>query len=152
MTFFETGCGGLDRMLPGGRVELAVLTAHERLREAIGVVHEVEREAALDAEVALVREVLVLRRDLDDVLRLRVEVEVDLAADAAEGAGGSNLLQCVLRLGRPFLELLVDRARRADGEAAAAELALRVEPREFPRGDDARVPAAALEVRARSTA
>jgi hypothetical protein len=59
-------------------------------------VHEVEREAALHAEVALVREVLVLRGDLDDVLRLRVEVEVDLAADAAERAGGAHLLELAL--------------------------------------------------------
>ena len=145
MTFFEAGRRRLDRVLPGRRVELAVLAAHERLREPVGVVHEVEREAALDAEIALVREVLVLRRDLHDVLRLRVEVEVDLAADAAERAGRPDLLERALGPCRALLELLVDRARRADGETAAAELALGVEPGELPRRDDARMPAAALE-------
>ena len=52
-------------------MELAVLAPDERLRQPVGVMDEVEGEAALDAEVALVREVLVLRGDLDDVLRLR---------------------------------------------------------------------------------
>src|SRR5256885_15010949 len=47
----------LERVLPAGRVQLAVLAAHERLREPVGVVDEVEGEAALDAEVALVRDV-----------------------------------------------------------------------------------------------
>ena len=74
-----------------------------------------------------------------------IEVEVDLAADAAERARGPHLLERALGLLRALLELLVDRARRADGEAAAAELALGVEPGELPGGDDARVPAAALE-------
>ena len=67
----EAGRSGLERVLPGRRVELAVLAANERLREPVRVVDEVEGEAALDAEVALVREVLALRGDLDDVLRLR---------------------------------------------------------------------------------
>ena len=126
-------------------MQLAVLAADERLGQPVGVVDEVEREAALDAEVPLVREVLVLRRDLDDVLRLRVEVEVDLAADAAERARRPHLLERALGLRRALLELLVDRARRADGEAAATELALGVEPGEPPGRDDARLPAAALE-------
>ena len=126
-------------------MEVAVLAANERLRQPVGVVDEVEREAALDAEVAFVREVLRLRRDLDDVLRLRVEIEVDLAADTAERARRAHLFQLAFGLLRALLELLVDRTRRADREAAAAELALGVEPGALPGGDDARVPAAALE-------
>ena len=126
-------------------MELAVLAAHEWLREPVRVVHEVEREPPLDAEVPLVREVLVLRGDLDDVLRLGIEVQVDLAADAAERAGRPHLLERALGARRAFLELLVDRARRADREAAPAELALGVEPGEAPGRDDARVPSAALE-------
>ena len=122
-------------------MQLAVLAADERLRQTVRVVDEVEGEAALDAEVALVREVLRLGRHLDDVLRLRIEVEVDLTADAAEGAGRPHLLELALGSSRPLLELLVDRARRADGEAAAAELALGVEPRATPRGHDPRLAA-----------
>ena len=46
---------------------------------------------------------------------------------------------------RALLELLVDRAGRADREAAAAELALGVEPALAPRRHDARLRPAALE-------
>jgi len=70
-------------VLPGGRVELAVLAADERFGQPVRVVDEVEGEAALDAEVALVRDVVRLRGHLDDSFRLRVDVEVELAADAA---------------------------------------------------------------------
>ncbi len=126
-------------------MQLAVVAANERLGQAVGVVDEVEGEAPLDAEIPLVREVLVLRGDLDDVLRLRVEVEVDLAADSAERARRPHLLERALGLLRALLELLVDRAGGADGEAAAAELALGVEPGESPGRDDARLAAAALE-------
>src|SRR5919106_5477987 len=141
----EPGRGSLDRVLPRRRVELAVLAADERLREAVGVVDEVEREASLDAQVALVREVFVLRSDLDDVPRLGIEVEVDLAADSTEGAVRPHLLERALGASGALLELLVDRAGRAHGEAAAAELALGVEPGEAPGGDDPRVPTAPLE-------
>src|SRR5947209_955850 len=110
------------------------------------MVDEVEGEAALDAEVAVVRDVARVGRDLDDLLRLRVDVEIDLAADAAERAGRLRLLQRALVAcrGAPE-ELLVDRACRAHGEAAAAELALGVEPRVAVRRDDASFGAAALE-------
>src|SRR5262249_51899884 len=91
---------------------------------------EVEGEAALHAEVAVVRHVLRVRGDLDDALRLGIDVEVDLAADAAERARRLRLLERALVTRRRALEeLLVDRARRADAQAAAAELALSVEPR-----------------------
>src|SRR5262245_1174213 len=126
-------------------MQLAVRAANERLGQPVRVVHEVERKAPLDAEVALVREVLVLGGDLDDVLRLGVEGEVDLAAGPAESARRPYLLELALGVRRALLELLVDRAGRAHREAAAAELTLGVEPREAPGRDDARVPAAALE-------
>jgi hypothetical protein len=93
----EAGGRGLERVLPRRGVELAVLTADERLRQSIGVVHEVEGEPPLYAEVALVREVLVLRGHLHDVLRLGIEVEVDLATDAAERARRPHLLEFALR-------------------------------------------------------
>src|SRR5947208_1434726 len=110
------------------------------------MVDEIEREAALDAEVALVRDVVRLRRDLDDPARLRIDVQVDLTADAAERARGLRLLQRPLVTGRRALEeLLVDGARRADRQAAAAELALGVEPGVAVRRDDPRLGAAALE-------
>ena len=79
------------------------------------------------------------------MLGLGVEIQVDLAADAAERARRPDLLERTLGAFRSLLELLVDRSRGADGETPAAELALGVEPREPPRGDDARVPASALE-------
>ena len=110
------------------------------------MVDEVEREPALDAEVALVGDVVRLRGDLHDPVRRRVDVEVQLAAHAAEGAGALDLAERLLVAGRGVVEeLLVDRAGRADGETAAAELALRVEPRALPGRHDARLPAAALE-------
>ena len=137
--------GGLERVLPARLVQLAVLAAHHRLRQPVRVVDEVEREAALDAEVALVRDVVRFRGDLDDPVRLGVDVQVDLAADAAEGAGRLRLHELALGLLGAFQELLEDRARRADGEAAAAELALGVQPRALPGRDDARVRPAALE-------
>ena len=77
-------------------MELAVLAAQQRLGQAVGMVDEVEGEAALDAEVALVRDVLGLRGHLDDPLRLRIDVEVELAADAAEGARRLHLLEGAL--------------------------------------------------------
>ena len=109
------------------------------------MVDEVEGEAALDAEVALVRDVLRLRGHLHDPLRLRVDVEVELAADAAEGARRLRLLERALLDAGAFEELLVDRAGRAGGEAAAAELALGVEPALAPGRDDPRLRPAALE-------
>ena len=126
-------------------MELAVHAPDERLRESVGVVDEVEGEAALDEKVALVREVLVLRGDLDDVLRLRIEVEVDLAANATKCARRAYLLSARSGCSRALLQLLVDGARLEYREAAAAELALRVEPGEPPGGDDARRPASPLE-------
>ena len=77
-------------------MQLAVLAADQGLGQPVGVVDEVEGEAALDAEVAVVRDVRRVGGDLDDPLRLRVDVQVDLAADAAERAGR-------LRLGSPRL-------------------------------------------------
>src|SRR5439155_20064172 len=142
----EARGGDLERVLPGRRVELAVLAAHERLGQAVRVMDEVEGEASLDAEVPFVRDVARVGRDLDDAVRRRIDVEVDLAADAAERARRLDLLQRLFAVGRnALLELLVDRARRADREAAAAELALRVEPGVAVRGDDAGGAAAALE-------
>src|SRR6266542_3441746 len=126
-------------------MELSVLTPDERFREAVGVVYEVEGEAALDAEVALVRDVARVGGDLLDAVRLRIDVDVDLAADAAERAGGLDLLQGRLRPFRPLLELLVDRARGADAEAPSAELALGVEPGKPPSRDNARLRPASLE-------
>ena len=127
-------------------MQLAVLAADQRRGQPVRVVDEVEGEAALDAQVAVVGDVGRVRCDLDDPLRLRVDVQVDLAADAAERARRLRLHQPVLVAGRRALdELLVDRAGRADREAAAAELALGVEPRLAPRRDDPRLAAAALE-------
>src|SRR6266516_6818559 len=138
--------GDLERVLPGRLAELTVLAADERLGQAVRMVDEVEREPALDAEVALVRDVARVGGDLDDPVRLGVDVEVDLAADAAERARRLDLLQRLLAAGRrALLELLVDRARRADRQAAAAELAHGVEPGAIPRRDDASLAAAALE-------
>src|SRR5262249_40262324 len=95
---------------------------------------------------ALVRDVRRVARDLHDALRLRVHVDVDLAADAAERARRLDLREAALvARGRAVEELLVDGARRARREAAAAELALGVEPRPLPRRDDARVRPAPLE-------
>src|SRR5207342_325752 len=90
---------------------------------------EVEGEAALDAEVAVVRDVARIGGDLDDALRLRVDVEIDLAADAAERARRLRLRQgALVVVRRAGEELLVDRARGADAQAPAAELALGVQP------------------------
>src|SRR5205823_3249720 len=102
--------------------------------------------AALDAEVALVRDVGRLGRHLDDPLRLRVDVQVDLAADSAERAGRLRLDErSLVPCGRTLDELLVDRAGRADREAPAAELAFGVEPGAAPRRHDPRLSASALE-------
>ena len=48
---------GPESRVPVGRVQLAVLAADERLRQPVRMVDEVEGEAALDAEVAVVRDV-----------------------------------------------------------------------------------------------
>src|SRR5262245_66540780 len=102
-------------------MELAVLAADQRLRQPVWVVDEVEREAALDAQVALVGHIRRIRCDLHDPLRLGIDVEVDLAANAAERAGRLRLHERLLAAGRrALLELLVDRAGRAGREAAAA--------------------------------
>ncbi len=138
------GCD-LVGVLPGRRVQLAVLAADKGVREPVRVVDEVEREPALDAEVALVRDVVRLGGDLHDPLRLGVDVQVDLAADAAERARRLHLLEPALGPVCRLFELLVDRSGRADGEAAAAELALGVEPRVAVRRDDARVRAPPFE-------
>ena len=92
--------GDLVRVLRR-RVELAVVAADERLGQPVRVVDEVEREAALDAEVALVRDVVRLGGHLDDALRLRVDVQVELAAGAAERAGRLDLLERALRRSVP---------------------------------------------------
>src|SRR6266508_5921559 len=114
--------------------------------QPVRMVDEVEGEAALDAEVAVVRNIRRLRCDLDDPSCFRVDVEVDLAADAAERAGRLRLRQPLLVAGRRALdELLVQRPGRADRETAAAELALGVEPRASPGRDDARLGPAPLE-------
>ena len=121
--------------------------------QPVGVVDEVEGEAALDAEVALVRDVARVGGDLDDPLRLGIDVQVDLAADAAERARRLRLAQPGLVPGRGALdELLVDRAGRADREAAAAELALGVEPASAPTSERRAPPARAPRARAPSTA
>ena len=74
-----------------------------------------------------------------------IDVQVELAADAAERARRLRLLQGALLDARSLEELLVDRAGRAGGEAAAAELALGVEPALAPRRHDPSLRPAALE-------
>src|SRR4051812_18955211 len=140
----------LQRVLPCRGVELAVLPADERLSEPIRMVHEVEGKSPLDAEVPFVGDVARIGGDLLDPVRLRIDVDVDLTADAAERAGRLDFLQFALRALRALLELLVDGARRADAEAAATELALRVEPGAPPRGDDARLRPTAFEGKRRA--
>src|SRR5262249_47705977 len=80
----ETAGRGPAGRLPVGRVQLAVLAADERPGEAVRMVDEVEGEAALDTEVAVVRDVARVGRDLDESLRPGIDVQIDLAADAAE--------------------------------------------------------------------
>jgi hypothetical protein len=142
--------GGSEGVLPARRMELAVLAADERLGEPVRVVDEVEREAALDAEVALVRDVVGLRGHLHDPLRLQVDVQVELAAHSAERAGRLHLLEAALGAVGSLFELLVDRSGRAGREASSAELALGIEPGVAVRGDDSCVRPAALERESRA--
>ena len=117
-------------------MELAVLAADQRFGQPVGVVDEVEGEPALDAEVAVVRDVARVRRDLDDPLRLGVDVQVDLAADAAERARRLRLLERRLAPGRrALLELLVDRAGRADRQAARRTARTRCRARTCPTSE-----------------
>src|SRR5215203_4804542 len=109
------------------------------------MVDEVEGEAAFDAQVAFVRHVGWVRGDLDDSLRLRVDIEVDLTADAAEGAGRLHFLERALGSLGCLLELLEDGARRADAEAATAELTFCVEPGVPVSRHDTRVRPAAFQ-------
>ncbi len=62
--------------------------ADERRRHAVGVIHEVVAEAPLHAQVALVDDGIVRRRDAVDEVILDVQVQV--AADAAIGTGGGD--------------------------------------------------------------
>ena len=95
-------------------MQLPVLAADQRRRQPVRVVDEVEGEAALDAEVAVVRDVRRVGRDLDDPLRLRVDVQVDLAADAAERARRLRLDEARPR-GRPARPRRTSRRSRRSG-------------------------------------
>ena len=152
ITPFSPSAATCERVLPGGRVELAVLAADERLGQAVRVVDEVEGEAALDAEVALVRDVLRLRGDLDDPLRLGVDVEVDLAADAAERAGRLRLLELpLLDARRP--RGTSRRSRRSGRRRGSRRRArTRCRARSAPRSGRSAPPARGPRARAPSTA
>jgi hypothetical protein len=127
-------------------VELAVGAAHQRHGEPVWVVDEVVGEAPLDAQVAVVDRGARRRAgDLDHLVGLPVDVQVELAADAAEVAGGPHLLELVLRLAVEEGGFLDHRPGGADVDAAAAHLAGGIGQRPAVGGGDRGLAAAARQ-------
>ena len=80
----------VERLVPGGLLELAVL-ADERGGQAVGRVDKLVGEAPLDAEASPVGgAVAAVGGDLHDLSV--IDIEVELAAHAAIGAGRADLL------------------------------------------------------------
>src|ERR1035441_1250429 len=119
--FLELIGGKSQRMFPGGRLELAFGIAHERLAQAVGVLDEIEAEAALGAEKITVDPALVAvigADNLGSIIGL-ADSEGYLASVAAVGADGCN----VIHLPRTrFIAIAAagQRAHRADVYAHAA--------------------------------
>ena len=85
--------GDLERMLPRRRMQLAVLPAHERLGQAVRVVDEVEAKRPLTQRLPSLETYSGFEVTLTIRFVSRIDVEVDLAADAAERAGRLRLLE-----------------------------------------------------------
>ena len=116
-----------------------------RRQSAAVVLHELEAEAALDAEVAARDRMVERRRDLDDLVVLLVQDQV--AADAAVRADRLRLRLALLVPGALLapveLALEHERAGRAHRDAVAAVHARRVGQRVGELGRDPGVEAAA---------
>src|SRR5665811_1912320 len=117
MDALEVLSHALQGHVPGGGDQIAVLVAHQRLREAVGGVLEVHPEPALDAEVAVVDAAAHVRGDSHQVLL--VGVDHDLAADPAVGADGAGLLGLPMARRVPA-PLVAERPHRARADALAA--------------------------------
>ena len=87
--FLQAGGHEIQGFIPGGFLEFATfLFAEQRGLQAIRMLHKAHAEAALDAEPAFVGQGLGAH-GLDDLAAL--DVQVDLAADPAVGAGGADV-------------------------------------------------------------
>ena len=114
-----------------------------RPREPVGVMHVVVAVAALDAEGHAVDRRIGRAGDAHNLAVAHVEVEV--AADAAVGAGRAHLAD-LAETRQPQAHLVVERADRAVGHALAAALAARVEQRLVGAGHELALEAALGEV------
>src|SRR5678815_2141553 len=96
--------------------------ARLRPRLSAPAVHEIEAEAALDAQIAVGRRVLERRGDLDDLVVLHVECQGATHAAIAADRVGPGLLgfSPVADLAQVELAFRRQRARRADRDAVAA--------------------------------
>ena len=100
------------------------LAAHQRPGETVGVVDVVVAVAALDAQRHAVDRRVGRAGHAHDLAVAHVQVEV--AADAAVGAGRAHLRH-LAGAARAHAHLVVERADRAVGHALAAAFAARVE-------------------------
>ncbi len=123
--FFELRGRDAEGMFPGGRLELASRIADQRLGEALGILDEVEAEAALGAEEIAVDAALVAivgAHDLGAFVGL-AHAERDLAAVGAMGADGGDVLH-LPGAGLVAIAAAGERAYRADVDAHAALFAV----------------------------
>ena len=119
--------GELDRLVPGDDLPgIGDLLADHRVQHAVLVRRVAEREAALDAGVALVGAAVLVRHHAHDLLALHLGLE--RAADAAVGAGRHHRVLGLAVIDDRFLD---QRRRRAGLHAGAAgdALGLRGSPR-----------------------
>ena len=96
--------GVAQGLLPGGFTKLTVLT-DERAGQAFGRMHELGSETPLHARVAVIDHRAHLAGDAHQAVGPGIDVEVDLAAHPAIGAGGSHFLEVLgsaLTHGRGF--------------------------------------------------
>ena len=121
----ELAGGQTQRVLPGGRLQLALRVAHQRLGQPLGAFDKVEAETALGAEKVAVDAALVAVVGADNlraIVRLP-HAQRHLAAVGAMRADGRD----VVHLPWPGLVTIAaagQRAHRANVDAHAALLAV----------------------------
>ena len=123
-----------ERLVPRRLAERAVL-ADQRLGQALGRMDELEPEAPLHAQVAVVRHAARFAGDAHDAAAARVDVQVHLAARAAIRARGPDLDQ-LLGAAAALGGALVERGGRARADALAAQLAGALVERDVEGGAD----------------
>ena len=137
----EFAGGVVDRFLPADLApRIGNLRADHRLGDPVLVRRIADREAALDAGMAVVRVAILVRHHADDLFALHFSAE--RTADAAVGAGGGD---AVLGLAFGDQRFLAERGGRAGGNAGAAGHAFRGHEVIVLARADFRVEAASLD-------